>query len=342
LTPGERFDLPTVQEGLGDVLHLAERPTLDTATLDAHAHLCVCQSKTSTDGAWLARLLAQPGISDERQTRAWTRRQTLRVLSRCVQLTEVREVSQDVSGFLAYDTAVSSDPVLNGTLITAQWRGLILRNHSVGAWRELWAWLVNGIDGLTSRDTLGDQFADALSDQAVVSFSEDLPPTRTADGWPAPAELDADLAEADWPEWCLGILLLGARRSSELAGHELSGFQGTDPNDVFEELSPAWLAVQVDVWRDRPVRDFARWLAEIMINRSQRLASRKTRPDKNGVLKVPSRVYLRDGFIFRDSPETGGRPSLRLGQLAGVLAGVGLLARDGDGWHVGPRGDLLD
>ena len=45
--------------------------------LDASAHLCVCQSAASPDGAWLARLRAQRGLLQERQTRAGTRRQTL-------------------------------------------------------------------------------------------------------------------------------------------------------------------------------------------------------------------------------------------------------------------------
>ena len=77
-------------------------------------------------------------------------------------------------------------------------------------------------------------------------FSRSLPATRTSDGRPAPAELDADLAESDWPTWSLSVLLLGARRARELEGHELSGFQGDDPEDIFEELSPAWLAGQVE------------------------------------------------------------------------------------------------
>ena len=142
--------------------------------------------------------------------------------------------------------------------------------------------------------------------------------------------------------WSLSVLLLGARRSRELSGHELSGFQGDDPEDIFEELSPAWLASQADIWRDRPLREFARWLTDVMVNRSQRLALRKARPDARiGVLKIPSRVHLRDQFIFRDSREGGGQASLRLDQLAGVLAGAGLLARGDDTWVIGPRGDLL-
>ena len=339
-TPGEQFDAAAVREGLSDVLSLADLSTLGTDALDDYAHLCICQSAGSADGAWLARLFCQPGISDDRHTRAWTRRQTLRILARCVGLTSVRQVSIDVSRFLAYDDAVTEDRVLADTVVSARWRGLILRNHSVGAWRDLWAWMVNGINGLTPRTELGDRFADALPPQTVRAFSGGLPATRTADGRPAPAEFD--LAKSIVPIQCLSVLLLGARRSRELAGHELSGFQGDDPEDIFEELSPSWLASQVDMWHDRPVRDFARWLAEVMVNRSQRLALRKARPDvKTGVLKIPSRVHLRDRFIFRDSPEGGGQASLRLDQLAGVLAGAGLLARDDDTWVIGPRGDLL-
>ena len=139
--------------------------------LDDYAHLCICRSASSADGAWLARLLAQPGISDDRQTRAWTRRQTLRILARCTELTSIQHVSEDISRFLAYDEAVTEDRVLAGTVVSARWRGLILRNHSVGAWRDLWAWMVNSIDGLTPRSELGDRFADALPPQSVAAFS---------------------------------------------------------------------------------------------------------------------------------------------------------------------------
>lgn len=316
---------------------------LTTDVLDAYEHLCVCQSAASSDGNWLARLLAQPGIGGERPTRAWTRRQTLRTIARCVQLTTVNRASTDIAEFLAYDEAVTQDAVLTSTPIAAQWRGAILRNYSVGAWRDLWQWLVESIDGIIARATLGDLFAGELPDQAVGAFSAQLPATRTPDGQPARAELDRDLAECDLARQYLSILLLGARRSRELTGNELAGFQGREAGDINEELAPAWLASQVDDWRDQSVQDFARWLTELMINRSQRLALGKASPDrKTGVLKIPSRVYLRDGFIFRDSSEGGGRASLRLDQLAGVLAGVGLLSRDSHGrWAAGPRGDLL-
>lgn len=343
IAPGEQFDTTAVTAGLGDVLSLARRNVLTAEALQSHDHLCVCQSSASSDGDWLARLLAQPSMSDERLTRAWTRRQTLRTITRCIQLTTVVRASIDIAEFLAYNEAVTQDAVLTSTPIAAQWRGVVLRNYSVGAWRDLWRWLVEGINGLTARAQLGDIFADGLPNQTVRSFTAQLPATRTPDGQPAPAELDHELAETGWPQSCLSILLLGGRRSRELTGNELAGFQGRETDDINEELAPAWLASQVDDWGDQSVRDFARWLTELMINRSQRLALRKARPDrKTGALRIPSRVYLRDGFLFRDSSEGGGQASLRLDQLAGVLAGVGLLTREAQGhWAAGPRGDLL-
>ncbi len=265
------------------------------------------------------------------------------MLARCTQLTRVEHASDDVSEFVAYGSAATQDAVLGGIPAVARWRGLILRNYSVWAWRELWAWLVNeGINGLTARAELGDKFAGALEPQSVRAFAGQLPATTDPGGHPLPAELDPGLWQEDWPVRSLGILLLGARRSGELTGAQLDGFQGRDREDVGEELSPGWLAGRAEEWRDRPVRDFARWLAEVMLNRSQRLAWRKARPDrKTGEVKIPARVYLRDGFVIRDSDETGGAASLRLGQLAGVLAGAGLLAVEDGRWTTGPRGDLL-
>ena len=341
--PGEHFDPAAVRAGLNDVFSLTDRDVLRPDVLDDHAHLCICKAAETTDGEWLARLLAQPGVSGERETLAWTRRETLRVLARCSQLTPIKRVGRDLPDFLAYHATAMDDAVLAEAKISAQWRGVILRNYSVEAWRDMWAWLVNeGIRGLTPRSALGEMLAAGLDDQTVGAFMSGLPATRAADGRPAPAEVDASLWESSWATWYLGVLLIGARRSRELTGHELEGFQGHKPEDVTEELAPAWLADQADRWRDRPVREFARWLTEVMLNRSQRLALRKARPDaRTGQLKIPSRVHLRDGFIFRDSDESGGPASLRLDQLAGVLAGAGLLATEDGTWVLGPRGDLI-
>lgn len=340
ISPGERFNASAVSEGLGDLIALASQDSLDTERLDRHDHLCICQSVSSLDGAWLADLFAAP-TAGQPVTRAGIRRQTLRMLARCIQLTSVQRVSDDVWPFLAYSAEAAEDSVLRAMDTTAEWRGLVLRNVSVTAWRSLWAWIVNGIDGLTTRSALADRVADALPAESIKAFRARLPATLTSADHPAPAEIDEGMLTLDDPQFSLSALMLGAQRSRELNGHELHGFQGHDPEDIFEELAPAWLAQQLDAWNDRSVGDFARWLTNVMLNRSQRLALRKASLDlERGIFTVPTRIYLRDDFVFRDSDETGGEPSLRWDQLAGILAGMGLLARE-DTWVLGPRGDLL-
>ena len=244
--PGEQFDAAPVREGLGDIFSLAGLSALGTDVLDDYAHLCICRSASSADGAWLARLFAQPGISDDRQTRAWTRRQTLRILARCTELTSIQHVSEDISRFLAYDEAVTEDRVLAGIVVSARWRGLILRNHSVGAWRDLWAWMVNEASTGSPRARAGRPVRRCAATTVGGGVQRWSSRHSTASGQPAPAELDPGLAESDWPVWSLSVLLIGARRSRELAGHELSGFQGNDPEDIFEELSPPG-------WPARPI-----------------------------------------------------------------------------------------
>lgn len=339
--PGERMDQRAVYAGLRDVLALADEHTLEADLLDAYGELCVCRAVDSADGAWLARLFAARE-ADGDGSRAAVRRQTLRMIARCVQLTEVRQVTRDISRFVTCDPRAFEDQVLTGIDLTAEWRGLILRNHSVTAWRALWAWLINGINGLTSRAQLADQLADVMPEGTVSGFLSGLPSTATAERRPTPAEYHPDLLNAPTPVRSLSMLCLGAQRARELGGRELHGFQGHDPQDIFEELAPAWLATQLDTWAHRPLRDFARWLTDVMLDRSQRLALAKARPDRRtGILKIPTRVHTRDDLVFRDSAESAGAAALRWDQLAGILAGMGLLERVDGVWRTGPRGDLV-
>ena len=339
--PGERLDESAVNAGLRDVLALVDEETLEVELLDAYSELCICGAADSPDGAWLAHLFAAKD-ADGKGSRAAARRQTLRMIARCLQLTEVRQVTSDVSRFVACAPEAFDDGVLNSLNLTGEWRGLILRNHSVTAWRELWAWLINGIGGLTTRSKLADQFADALPEGSVTNFLSGLPDTVTSDGRPAPAEYDAALLNSPTAQRTVGLLCLGARRARELRGHELHGFQGHASEDIFEELAPAWLATQLQTWRHRSLHDFARWLTNIMLNRSQRLALAKARRDPlTGTLRIPTRVHTRDELVFRDSTETAGAAALRWDQLASILAGMGLLDRVVDVWTLGPRGDLI-
>jgi hypothetical protein len=341
LRPAEGLDAGPARLGLAGLIELASADSLGPKALLEHQHLCLCRMANRPDGKWLARIFA--GRSSDKHVDV-TRRGTLRMMARTMQLTSVQNATRDLTRFVCFDSKAHEDELLCQLSVVPEWRGLMLRNASVTAWRDLWAWLVNGIDGLSPRDAVADAFADALPSQTVRKFREGLPSTVNRVGRPADAEFDASVVKAPAPLQMLKILALGAQRASELKDEELHGFQGHKVDDAYEELAPAWLAARMEDWADQPVRDFGRWLADVMVNRSQRLALAKARPDaRTGVLKIPTRVHLKDDYIYRDSSEAGGPASLRLRQLLNIAGGMGLFKPKDDGaWTLGSHGDLLD
>ena len=340
-TPGDRQDAKRVAAGLTDLIALAEKDHLVEGELKAHEGLCLCRMPGRSDGEWLSERFAARGETSHSDR---TRRATLQMLDRCMSLAPIDRPTTDVTRILCFSQEAFDDYVLASLPVVPQWRGLMLRNLSVRAWRDLWAWMVNGIDGLSPRESVGERLADEFDpSQTVRDFRDSLPGTVTGDGLPAPAELDDDLADEPTARRLIAVLCLGAQRATELSGDHLHGFAGHNVDDIHEELAPTWLADRLDDWADRPMPDFARWLADVMINRSQRLALAKARPDtRRGILKIPTRVHLRDGYIFRDSAESGGPASLRLDQLVSICGGMGLYSRTGAAWGRGARGELLD
>ena len=343
LRPGERCDGPVLSSAFGELDALIERPALTVADLDEHVELCLCRmsASASADGAWLAQVFAAPQAerpSDQR------RRQTLQMLRRAVTLTDISWMTGDLSDFICYSDQAYEDPLLAQLPLVEEWRGLMLRNRSTSAWRRLWAWLVDAVNTLSTRRLLGDRLAEALPDGTVRQWQSQLPPTRTPAGRVAPAERLAELdgEERDVERW-LSVLALGARRSQELDGREFAGFTQRVPTDVREELAPRWLADQLTAWADRSLRDFARHLTQVLVNRSQRLALAKARPNpRTGVLEVPTRLLTRDDYLFTQGSEGRGPASLRLDQLTQIVAGMGLLQRAEDRWLSGARSELLE
>lgn len=51
---------------------------------------------------------------------------------------------------------------------------MILRSYSVGAWRRLWAWLVDQVVETVPVPELADAFASELQDQSVGEFVASL------------------------------------------------------------------------------------------------------------------------------------------------------------------------
>ncbi len=330
IAPGDGIDLDGVRVALGPVLELAHQDVIDEETLKAYPECCVCGCAEAADGQLLRNLLV-PKDPDP-QSNGGRRSATIRLILRTMQLHELRSVDRDAWPLVAYDEAVRKDPLCASLDITDAWRGVILRNRSVLAWRDMWAELVNSIAGLTTISMLGDILADALPSGTLGSYCDSLPDVGGNDTI-LPAEIDGSVTGRNVLDRSFGLLMLGGLRVKRLPKRVGSYFQ--DPSEDVQELSPSWVAERQREWDNQPVSDFARWLVGILVARSQRIALKKASFVRDsGTFQVPTRVFVRDGLLFRDSNENGGALSLRWGQLASVMFGAGLCSAS-------PTGDAL-
>lgn len=334
---------PVVRDALAGLLDLAAAGSLDHSMLTAAEPLCVCGGMTAPDGEWLARLLVASADVPERALAA-SRRQSVLLLTRILDLVPIAAVTEDLSAAVCYGRLLEDEPTLREFPVAWGWRGVFLRAESANAWRRLWSWLVGQISGATPRAVLAGTFADAFDDVTVRQFRDGLPALRAADGSLAPAEREAQQAGSPVPVRALAVLAVGAARARDLDGVTLVGFHGRDPSEVGQELGPQWLAQRLDEWADRSIRDFVRSLTQVMLDRSQRIALRKARRDpKTQQWMIKSRVIVRDGgLVFKNSDEGDAPIGLRWDQLATVLAETGAIQFDGARWAVTDRGrDVL-
>jgi hypothetical protein len=326
--PGPQCDQHAVRAGLGELLELARRETLDVTDAAAYPHLCVCAGAAAPDGAWLARLMCAVAPASSATAGAAARRDTIRLLARVMDTHHIARPSADVAASVAFGSFAVTDSVLAQIAGTPAWRGAMLRNYSVGAWRRLWSWLVDQVTGLLPVVDLADQLADELPGGTVAAFVADLPETM-ADGQPAPAE--PGLRQLDWPLPTreLAVLAVGARRASELTGVVRDAFLGQQRGI---DLAPEWMARRLADCSAMPLRDFARELCMDLLARARRVSWRKARRRADGTLWLPARLHERGELLFRTSREGAGDVGVRLDPLTTVLAGCGVLVRSDDWW----------
>ena len=108
------------------------------------------------------------------------------------------------------------------------------------------------------------------------------------------------------------------------------------------DLYPAVLAR--GNWGDRPMSDFAVRLVNVLLDRSQRIALRKSRFNfDKGTFTFPARVIVRDDLVFRLYRNGDHRMPLRLAQLLSMGEQTGLFTRDPTSgqWQPGPRSDRV-
>ncbi|HEX8105607.1 MAG TPA: hypothetical protein VF533_23525, partial [Solirubrobacteraceae bacterium] len=338
--PGERFDEPTVRSALGDLIDLAQHDSIASDTLAGAGHLCVCAAANGApDGDWLRRLLLEPGYRGPNERRHAARRATTRLLLAAIGRQPNARPLNAFRGEVCFGDFLDSDSLAVGVAEGQAWRGVMLRNYSVGAWRRLWAWMVNGVEEPQTASEIAERVADALPEGSMAALIDALPARTAAD-----VLLDAEeqVRGASWqpdPTTELQMLCLGAQRLDDLDGPARTAFVGQPGED---DLGPLWFSRHLDVSRRQSVRDFGYDLARRLVARSRRVALSKTRLRPDGTLWMPTRLRDHAGLLVRRDTEGWNDVALRIDTYAQVLAGAGVLRhRDDDSWEVLDQGAQL-
>jgi hypothetical protein len=272
-----------------------------------------------------------------------TRRATLRILARAVQLNPA--ASGWVSALrhaVAYGDVVRTDPVLAVEGRAQAWRGVLLRHHSVGAWRRLWSRLVEQVrdaGGSLTRDGLYEWATAAVPSVTVREFVSGLPATVDRAGDPLAAEeqvLTDSGTTAD-----VAVLLLGGMRLDQLGNTTLAAFLGRRARGRGQFLDPSWVAFRHAEHVDQPLAVLVRAFVDDMLAQSRRVALRKLRVDAHGQMTLFTKLHERNGRYFADQSEGSGNVGLRISQLGAIGEQLGLFT-DADSLGVTPLGvDLL-
>lgn len=342
--PGPNFDQGSVRETLGSVLDAARADSIDNSSAGALGEVCLCRTATAPDADWLASQFT--GDVTNVGTQGAVLGQTAALIKSAVTHANI-DSEGDLRNYISYSPLVPADAEQRDFPVFRRWRGIVLRSKAVEAWRELWGLLCDqiAIGGTASRSELEDWLAGAMPAGTLRDFAAGLPPTQSPDGDCLSAELDVGVSALSDEIRCLAVLFLSASREQELDGDEGLGFRGPRRKpEAVEELSPHWIVGQLDAWGDRPTTDFAARLVDVLLDRSQRIALRKSRFDHDkGTFTFPARVIVRDDLIFRLYSNGNHRMPLRITQLMSMGEQTGLFARDPvtRRWTLGPRGDVV-
>lgn len=318
---------PAIAEGLDGLLEFADQDVLEVSVLRGASHLCLCQTAEAPDGAWLRHVMfgvtpAEGRAGQDDRHRQLTTKMLLGALSGGAH-PRAEGAFRRAHGFGA---PVVDDTTETG-LVAAAWRGAILRNYSVTAWREMWRWLALRLaEEPMSADELADRLARAAGDEPVRDFIEALPPRSGSAGELLAAEEDLRRDEDDEPRRHLRHLALGAMRLDDLGGRTLRAFIGDERHD----LGPAWFRGELDRYAAGPLSELAGELAHTLVRRAKRVAYSKMEI-RDGRVWIPTRLHELGDKLWVEGEEGAGDVSLRQWALAEVLIGLGILDRDPEG-----------
>lgn len=335
LSAGRHICPEPVRRMYQPLFDLVSRRTFTVSDIPEFSALAL-DAPATADLAPLSELFAAmrhgAGERDEWNGDDRTRRSTLRVLARSVQLhPDAPDWTSAMRTCVAYGSTVETDPVLRNEERALAWRGVLLRRFSVGAWRRLWAELVDvviGAAGSATRADLHDWISGEVPSMTVRDFLRECPSTMDGYGHPLSAEEHVEQERTNGVEIDLAVLLLGARRLDQLTGKSLSAFLGRRSHGRGQFLDPSWVGHRQREHEDRPLGELARALVDDMLAQSRRVSLRKLQVDERGSMTLFTKLHERNGRYFADVPEGAGDVGLRVAQLGTMSHQLGLFGGD--------------
>ncbi len=326
-------DLAVVDE----VIQLADTSGwLSAADLDQLVDLCLCRVGSAEDGACLRRAFF--GLPDQA-----TEVTTVHRLSAGVLIAALTGQETGGNADLLMDRLCCFTPDLTAVLPAAdlhnhalRWRGALLRNWSVWAWRMLWATLVDPLQQPGTRADATASFVAGLPGDTVQhALIDQLPPLTDGHGALLPAEHDLNDAVDD--RWSvlqlLQLLAVGAQRLDHLDGGSRDAFLRSD----LPGLGPTWVRSWLERHAARPLPAAAASLADELFSRAETVSRQKMQWTRTG-LRMPTRLRTVGDQLRLEGREGYGSASLRLDTFTSMLHQLGVLSMSADGtrWMRGP------
>lgn len=327
--PGDRYNDAAVRSGLGELLELAGQAHLSAEELEAAGHLCPCAA-AGEEAAWLRSIVCGTAGGDAYAVADEARRDTARIVARILQEEgQVKDLQRSLRLRIGFGPPLD-EGLLAGIDLAEGWRGAILRNYSIEAWRNIWWWLVRELREPQAAAAVGVAFAAQLpEDWTVADLTSGLAATVTGDNLIAVEdELRRDQPRPH-PQTELRMLALGAQRLHDTDGRTRKVMAG----DGEDDLGPTWVADELSRNASRPLRGWAAELAERLLWRSHRIALSKLDMSDPLNPRLPAQVIERDGLWSQQAAAGSGPVGLRLPSFTSMLAGCGVLgAKDGTTW----------
>lgn len=343
-----RAPLPaTALAALDAFVALAARKTVPIDELRDPA-LCLCAIRSSADGQGLRDAFFDDADTDVPADIRAARRAGRMSALLCVTAFDGATTDDRTNNLMAAQCCYgnvrgrlpSPDPACAAA--AARWRGALLRNESVTAWRWLWWWITDTLDGAPSTvQVLTNTFTEAVigyagRDRRVeTDLFGALPAGTNTDGTllAAEQELRAAPGNAYWTEpllW-LRMLALGTRRLDELDVPAHKYFTAG-----LADWNPIETRTYLDQFADRRLSELAADLVPRLIRRAQGVARRRQQWTRLG-LRMPTRLRPVGDMLYVTGPEGRGQAALRQYRMVQMLGALDVLGVVDGKWTPGPR-----